>query len=130
MSTSTRLIVAAACSALLGCHSTPTAPSEYRSAALERVSAPASVVPGSAFSVTGYYGRGACDDARPVREQSATGARLGLRLAANVPPGTACIMILLIDSVRVEVGAPYTLPYTVRFERYMQPDSVVVITAR
>ena len=124
-------VLVAICCALLGCHSSPTAPREYRVAELLRVSVPESVLPGSAFPVTGYYGRGACDQTRPLREQSASGARLGLQLTTkDLPPGTACILILLTDSVKVDVAAPYTLPYTVRFERYGMADSVVVIESR
>lgn len=131
MSASRCLIAFVACLALPGCHSDMTAPSAEHPALLIRVHAPASVVPATPFSVTGYFGHGACDTTRPVRELSSSGVRLGLRITdGSIPPGEACIDILRVDSVQVNVVPPYTLPYTVRLERYMMPDSVVVITAR
>lgn len=108
-----------------------TGPSTEHPALLIRVHAPASVVPGTSFSVTGYFGHGVCDTIRPIRELSASGVRLGLRVTdASIPPGEACIDLLRVDSVQVDVVPPYTLPYTVRLERYMMPDSVVVIAER
>ena len=116
--------------ALLGCHSSSTAPNSEHAALLIRVHAPASVVPGAPFSVTGYFGHGACDATRPVRELSASGVRLGMQVTSNLPPDQVCIDILRIDSVQVDVAPPYTLPFTVRLQRYLMPDSVVVIAAK
>ena len=130
MTPSRCVTVLVAMCALLGCGSNATAPASEHPALLIRVHAPATVVPATPFSVTGYFGHGACDTARPVREVSATGAQLGMTVTSDIPPGTMCIDILLVDSVRVDVVPPYTLPYTVRLQRYMMPDSVVVIAGR
>jgi hypothetical protein len=130
MSASRHLIALVACLGAFGCHQNSTAPASEHPALLIRVHAPASVVPAMPFSVTGYFGHGACDTTRPVSEVSSSGARLGLHVTTNIPPGEMCIDILRVDSVQVEVVPPYTLPYTVRLERYMMPDSVVVITSR
>lgn len=119
-----------ACVALLGCHSNTTAPNAEHPALLIRAHAPTSVVAGTPFSVTGYFGHGACDTTRPIRDVQPDGARLGMQVTPNVPPGEMCIQILLEDSVRVDVVAPYTLPYTVRLQRYRMPDSIIVITSR
>lgn len=129
MSASRSLIALLAGCAMLGCASDSTAPASEHPALFIRVHAPASVVPATPFSVTGYFGHGACDTTRPVRELTPSGVRLGLQVTST-QPGEPCIDILRIDSVQVDVVPPYTLPYTVRLERYQMPDSVVVITSR
>jgi len=130
MSASRCLVFLVTCLSALGCRSNTTAPSDEHPALLIRVHAPESVAPATPFSVIGYFGHGACDTTRPIREVSATGVRLGLQVTSNLSPGEMCIEILRIDSVQVDVVPPYTLPYTVRLERYMMPDSVVVIRQR
>ena len=114
--------------AMSGCRSTSSSAPE-RSAELLSVQAPARVVPGNPFTVVAIFGRGACDSARPIVEAGTRELRLGLRLAAlPLPEGTACISLLVPDTVRAEVKQPYVLPYLVRLERRGARDTLLVIT--
>ena len=113
--------------ALSGCRSTSPSVSD-RPAELLSVQAPARVTTGAPFTVLAIFGRGACDSARPIIEAGPRELRLGLRLAAlPLPQGTACISLLVPDTVRTEVKPPYLLPYLIRLERREARDTLLVV---
>jgi hypothetical protein len=115
----------AAALAASGCGGTPTSP-DVELTELRGARVPATVAPGTAFTVVGYYGRGACDQVTPVVEQTAAGVQLALVRRVERTP-RPCIDILVGDSVVARVGPAATLPFTVRLRRSGGPDSVLVV---
>jgi hypothetical protein len=123
-----RALLTFACAASLaaaGCGGTPTGP-DVEVTELRGARVPATVAPGTAFTVVGYYGHGACDQVTPVVEQTADGVQLALvrRVERTARP---CTDILVGDSVVARVGPAATLPFTVRLRRRGGPDSVLVV---
>jgi len=121
-------MLAAGCVAV-ACRS-PAAPVADRPAEFLGARIPAAVRPGTAFTAVVYFGRGACEVAAPDVVQTSEGMRVSLRVRpVALPAGSACIAILLRDSVVVTVAPPVTLPYTIRLQRPPSPDSVVIVRA-
>jgi hypothetical protein len=113
----------------IACRS-PQAPEVDRSAEFLGARIPAAVAPGAGFAVVVYFGRGACEVGAPDVVQTPEGARIGVRVRPlAIPAGSACIAVLLRDSVVVAVGPSVTLPYTIRLQRPPSPDSVVIVRA-
>ena len=117
----------AASLAAAGCGGTPTGP-DVELTELRGARVPATVAPGTAFMVVGYFGRGACDRVTPVVEQTAAGVQLALVRRVERTP-RPCTDILVGDSVVARVGTAATLPFTVRLRRSGEPDSVLVVRA-
>lgn len=114
--------------ALSGCWAASSSAPE-RSAELLSVQVPVRVVPRNPFTVVAIFGRGACESARPIIEAGTRELRLGLRLSPMpLPEGTACIALLVPDTVRAEVKPPYVLPYLVRLERREARDTLLLIS--
>jgi hypothetical protein len=85
---------------------------------------PAHVAPNQSFEVIGAYGRGACDERHPRTLRGIDDARIGLRLVST---RQMCIAVLVVDSVKLRIDPPFSLPFLVRFERAGAADSVFVV---
>ncbi|MES2522573.1 MAG: hypothetical protein V4617_07755 [Gemmatimonadota bacterium] len=112
----------------LGCSGTNPTMAQERALEFSRLQVPDVTAPNVAFRVAAYYGRGVCDESRPVVSRTATETRIAL-VIAPASAGQICTMQLVTDSVVTDITPPFELPHTVRFARGGAPDSVRLVRA-
>ncbi len=118
------------CAAIVACEES-TAPDAERIAILEVAQIPTDVVPPASFDIVASYWRGACETARRRIVRDPSGIRVTVfQQAASPARGDACIALVYRDTVAVRIDAPYTLPFTVRWQRGGLPDTVIVVRRR
>ena len=121
------VIAALAVSVFCACGSS-TEPYAEHAVEVSAPAVPMKVAPTDGFDVDGTYFRGACVTSRRVIVRNALRVRIAIRSKqAPLPSGVFCADHLYNETVSVRIDPPYTLPFTVRFDRGDRADTVRIV---